>query len=240
MKSLKVFEYKGNKVAFDEGMVNVSEMGDKFGKKPIDWLKLDSTKIFVSELSEFSKKDQSEIIVTKKGRNGGTWLHKDLALEFAKWLDLKMYFWVNEKINEVTSGKQSEAITDSFMVSLKMANYQMGLATDATGKLKDELMRSKIENQVLKMALACNITSSRSWEILYQIIYSKYKLDFWSLKKAGEKNIDVFHRLKIMNLLFIESANGQVKEFMRFKHRSNVYPPGYASERITSIGGVPG
>lgn len=53
MNALQVFSYKGSNVTFsnENGMwVNATEMAKPFGKKPIDWLRQQSTNEFLETL----------------------------------------------------------------------------------------------------------------------------------------------------------------------------------------------
>lgn len=101
------YEYDGIKhnVSFTnreiENMVNATEMAKPFGKKPNDWLKLLSTKKYIDALSELKKIDSSDLVVVKYGDNGGTWMHEDVALEFARWLSPKFGIWCNDKIKQI-------------------------------------------------------------------------------------------------------------------------------------------
>jgi hypothetical protein len=83
-----VYEFEGNKVAFNKEsenvMINATEMAKPFGKRPAKWLELPSTISFLNNLETVRKSDS--LIKTIEGRNGGTWMHEDVALEFARWL----------------------------------------------------------------------------------------------------------------------------------------------------------
>ncbi|OZI09323.1 DNA-binding protein [Siphonobacter sp. BAB-5385] len=74
-------------------MVNATEMAKPFGKRPAKWLELPSTQLFLNELETVRKSDS--LILTEEGRNGGTWMHEDVALEFARWLSPAFAIWCN-------------------------------------------------------------------------------------------------------------------------------------------------
>lgn len=73
-------------------MVNATEMAKKFKKRPNDWLNLPSTKAFLTVLCDTRKSCNTEFqaVITAKGNSSsfqqGTWMHEDVALEFARWL----------------------------------------------------------------------------------------------------------------------------------------------------------
>lgn len=103
---VKVFSYNGSSVSFFNGknvMVNATEMAKAFGKRPAKWLELPSTKEFLSALSDVRKSDIALIQTDKGGINGGggTWMHEDVALEFARWLSPAFAIWCNDRIKEL-------------------------------------------------------------------------------------------------------------------------------------------
>jgi phage antirepressor YoqD-like protein len=105
---LKAFEFEGNNVTFysKEGVlyVNATEMAKPFGnaKRPQFWFNLQSTNDFLNELSKARNLALADLQrVTKGGNNPGTWLHKDVAIEFARWLSPKFAIWCNDRIEEL-------------------------------------------------------------------------------------------------------------------------------------------
>lgn len=112
----KVFSYDNNPITFQLGeatMVNATEMAKPFGKRPVDWLRLPTTQEFLKQLCEVRKSDitpevgksHNGFVVTVKGGNDrtaqGTWLHEDVALEFARWLSPSFAIWCNDRIKEL-------------------------------------------------------------------------------------------------------------------------------------------
>ena len=112
----KVFSYDNNPITFQLGeatMVNATEMAKPFGKRPVDWLRLPTTQEFLKQLCEVRKSDitpevgksHNGFVVTVKGGNDrtaqGTWLHEDMALEFARWLSPAFAIWCNDRIKEL-------------------------------------------------------------------------------------------------------------------------------------------
>lgn len=93
----KVFSYQGTSVTFihkdGKVMVNATQMAKNFGKRPNDWLNLPSTKEFIGILTDTRKNGNVDFQAVKTVRGGnvsstaqGTWMHEDVALEFARWL----------------------------------------------------------------------------------------------------------------------------------------------------------
>ena len=76
--------YNGSTISFDEdGWINATEIAARYGKRPVDWLALDSAKEYISTLAEISNCEKSSLLKTRRGRhNSGTWLHPKLAVAF--------------------------------------------------------------------------------------------------------------------------------------------------------------
>lgn len=105
--SNKVFSYNNNPITFQIGeatMVNATEMAKPFGKRPSKWLELPSTKEFLAKLAEVRKSDNGFVTTIRGGNDRsaqGTWLHEDVALEFARWLSPSFAIWCNDRIKEL-------------------------------------------------------------------------------------------------------------------------------------------
>lgn len=97
----EIFKYNENPITFrkedGEVFVNATEMAKPFEKRPGKWLELPSTTEFIDTMKAIRKSDR--LIETINGV--GTWMHEDLALEFARWLSPAFAIWCNNKIKEL-------------------------------------------------------------------------------------------------------------------------------------------
>lgn len=140
---IKEFMYEGKVVEFffgEDVMVNATEMAAVFGRKIGHFLELESTKKWISHLEKTSirdfkgresrpynsgnadlpgeivakSRDLTPILITKPGREGSTWMHRLLAIEFAMWLDIEFKLWVILKIDQMlynyAASKRSNAV----------------------------------------------------------------------------------------------------------------------------------
>lgn len=100
-KIVKV-DYQGLLVSFDtEAWFNATEAAERFGKRPVDWLRLPDTEKYLSILCRRNEVGKSHFVKTRKGGNTamqGTWLHPSLAVIFARWLDMEFAVWCDEQI----------------------------------------------------------------------------------------------------------------------------------------------
>lgn len=121
----KVFHYNNTDITFQTGngdvMMNATQMARPFGKRPSKWLELPSTTQFLNELSNVRKSDNW--IRTERGQHGGgTWMHEDVALEFARWLSPSFAIWCNDRIKElmkhgVTALNPEDLIDPDFVIN---------------------------------------------------------------------------------------------------------------------------
>lgn len=105
----RAYEYNGNLVRFDKvdgvTMINATQMAKPFGKRPVDWLQNQQAKDFIEALAEVRNSTSADLVRVTKGGNDknaqGTWMHEDVALEFARWLSPQFAIWCNDRIKEL-------------------------------------------------------------------------------------------------------------------------------------------
>ena len=107
MNETSVFSYKGSSISFFNGknvMVNATEMAKSFGKTTKDWLRTNASLEFINSLSAVRQICPTELVKIVQGGNSsqqGTWMHEDVALEFARWLSPTFAIWCNDRIKEL-------------------------------------------------------------------------------------------------------------------------------------------
>jgi hypothetical protein len=116
-------------LANEEVMVNVTDIARHFGKKPVHFLRLPSTKELLLALVEDANNGIAEnlgvtfshsqnpffteedfVKTVQSGRANGTWMHRHLAIEFAAWLDVKFKLWMLRTIEEIMRGIDQERV----------------------------------------------------------------------------------------------------------------------------------
>nr|DAU26192.1 MAG TPA: KilA protein [Caudoviricetes sp.] len=102
----QIFQYNNNPVTFrmDGGITYVSatEMAKPFGKRPNDYLSLPSTNELVKAITRKSGIAENQLIkINRGGLNPATWLHEDVALDFAQWLSVDFRLWCLDRLKEL-------------------------------------------------------------------------------------------------------------------------------------------
>lgn len=106
---LVVSNYQGLDVSFSEdGWFNATVAAEKFGKRPVDWLRLPETGRYLEALERKYEVGKSHFVKTKRGGDTskqGTWLHPKLGVSFARWLDIDFAIWCDEQIDALIRGQ---------------------------------------------------------------------------------------------------------------------------------------
>lgn len=151
MNEVSIFKYKGSEISFMTGngvMVNATQMAKPFEKRPVDYLRLPSTNELIKAIVRKSHIAENQLVVTERGGlHPGTWLHEDVALDFAQWLSVDFRLWCNDRIKELlkygmtaTPSKLEEMIANPDLV--------IGLATELK-KEREENAKLQLQNQKL-------------------------------------------------------------------------------------------
>ena len=138
MSKIITRDYEGHAIAYQgDGWFNATQAAAKFGKSPHEWQRLPDTVAYIAALErKYGKIPYSK---SKRGGNGGTWLHPKLAIRFAQWLDVDFAVWCDEQIDALIRGrddwrKHRHQSASSFKVLsevLRMVRQDDGKATEA-------------------------------------------------------------------------------------------------------------
>lgn len=168
----KSYDYNGYNITFNKGenlMINASEMAKAFGKLPSGWLRNQSVQEFIKELSAMRNCIASDLVQVINGDNGGTWMHEDVAMEFARWLSPAFAIWCNDRIKELLQVGMT-ATPATLEAMLANPDLVIGLATQvkelrAENELKDKVIaerEAKIEEDAPKVLFAEAVETSDS------------------------------------------------------------------------------
>ena len=126
-------------------MVNAAEMAKPFGKSATHWLRNKSTEEFIKELSKLRNRNLADLVqVTYGGDNPGTWMHEDVALEFARWLSPSFAIWCNDHIKELLTTGVTTATDDDAAIAhaMEILNRRLEQA-----KAEKQLLEAKAHEQ---------------------------------------------------------------------------------------------
>ena len=100
-------DFDGHVMQFNsDSWFNATIAADAFGKDLSNWVRSPETIEYIQELNSV---ESTEFIITKKGRNGGTWIHPDLTVLFARWCSVKFAVWCDQYMKASLQGRSADA-----------------------------------------------------------------------------------------------------------------------------------
>lgn len=180
---LKAFNYEGNDVTFYDKdgtlYVNATEMAKPFGdsKRPANWLKSSPSKDYMEEVADATGVASADLQrVTKGGLNQGTWLQKDVAMEFARWLSPKFALWCNRKIEELLTKGHTE-VTPSYDIPQSYSDALLLAAKQAKELEESKAMVASQARQIAELEVKtsyCDIILKSACTIPVTVIAQDY------------------------------------------------------------------
>lgn len=147
MNNPVIYSYKGSEISFmnsDNVMVNATQMAKPFDKRPIDYLRLPSTNELINAIVRKSHIAENQLVITERGGlNPGTWLHEDIALDFAQWLSVDFLLWCNDRIKELLKTGVATVSNDDEAIA-----YAMQVLSRRLEESKAEKERLEQQNQL--------------------------------------------------------------------------------------------
>lgn len=157
MNNPVVYDYKGSQISFISGenvMINATQMAKPFGKFTKDWLSNKSTKEFLSTLSAVRTIPLTGLVEVKQGGNGeqGTWMHEDVALEFARWLSPTFAIWCNDRIKELLKTGVTTISNDDEAIAYAMQVLNKRLEQTRQEKAMLKQQNNYLTNEIKQVA----------------------------------------------------------------------------------------
>jgi len=137
MLDLVKLDYEGRPLSFSEdGWFNATIAAERFGKNPHEWIRLPSTVEYLAAVAR--KYGKIPYLKTRRGKNGGTWMHPKLAIRFAQWLEVDFAVWCDEQIELLLRGNHPhydwKRSRHACMSSNKVLNLTIQMARERLGK----------------------------------------------------------------------------------------------------------
>lgn len=185
MNELTVREYLGNRIEFKmvDGHVyaNANQMANGFGgnQKLADWKRSENTKRYMEALNK--NKLWKNSIISEEGRNGGTWIHEKLVLNFARYLNVEFELWCDEQIATLLREGKVELQPTNDKISLLMR------IVTANGETELALAMNRYENNYVKpLELDNKIKSQQIAELQPKGTYYDLVLQCKNLLSVGQ------------------------------------------------------
>lgn len=143
----------------EDGWLNATRIAEQYGKRVDHYLANAETREYIAALnfdanentrdsgylkigksgiSPHLKARETAYIKTKRGKNGGTWLHPELAVHFGRWLDVRFAIWCDRNIRALLSGTHQhydwKRLRHEATSSYKVMNAVLQLQRQMQGK----------------------------------------------------------------------------------------------------------
>lgn len=234
-----VYDYKGSEISFISGknvMINATQMAKPFNKRPIDYLRLPATNELVKAIVRKSHISENQLVISRQGsieNGGGTWMHEDIALDFAQWLSVDFKLWCNDRIKELmttgvtTVSNDDEAIAYAMQVLQK--RLEQAKAEKAMLEQQNRYLTNEIKEQAPKVQYVDNVLQSTR-------TYTSTQMS----KELGLRTAEKLHRLlKQKGVMFYQSGQWMLTakycEKGYTKPRTTVYTRSDGSQGTNTI-----
>jgi hypothetical protein len=89
----------------DDGYIDATAMCRAYGKLFHEWMRLEQTKVLLDNAPP-NLIEGNTLIISARGRSGGTFIYPDLAVALAEWLNPKFHWQVMQWVKDWTQGRQ--------------------------------------------------------------------------------------------------------------------------------------
>lgn len=193
MNNLIKKDWNGFEIEFemvgDQLMANATAMCKAFGKRPVNWLALESTKRYISALEAKSGNltGDNQLVTTRHSFDAGTWIHERLILKLAQWLDVDFEIQCDTWIAELLRTGKVALQTVAPALPALPANYKQALlALVAAEEEKEQLQLANEQKQLLLLA------ANEKVEVLQP------KAEFADVVTSAEGNMSISTAAKLL------------------------------------------
>lgn len=155
MNLVKHFNGKNVTWKKEDGQIYMKANDIADNQKIADWKRSRNTLEYIQELVNTSENKlwdfsivSENLIVTKEGRNGGTWIHEKLILDFARYISTKFAIWCDEQLatllreGAVSIKPKETSIVEDNMIGLKYISDLMKYNDSSKAAMSNKLVKS--------------------------------------------------------------------------------------------------
>ena len=195
MSKLIQANFDGQAMQFNsDGWFNATAAAEKFGKRVQHWFDNQETATYISKLNN---RISGDLVIAKRGKNGGTWLHPKLAVFFARWLDVDFAIWCDEQIDIIIRGTPEQ-------VNWKQTRHQAAVSFNVMCSMLE--MSRKHDGKETEAHHYMNEARLVNWAFCGEFV----SIDRTQL---GAKDLDLLAKLEVQNTMMI--ARGVDREIRK-------------------------
>lgn len=239
-------------------MINATQMAKSFGKRVPEWTRLQSTRDFLDNLWTVRKnldpvvqkmhydieqvddkglnhilksfdRDLHLIVTTNGGQIQGTWMHEDVALEFARWLNPAFAIWCNDRIKELLKTGVTTVSNDDEAIAYAMSVLQKRLEQ---AKEQNKILQQQTEIQKQQLQIA-----APKVEYYDTVLQSKSTFNTNQIAKELGMSAETLNR-KLKNLKVQYKQNGQWLLTSKYQNKGYTKTRTYTYTRVDGTTGT--
>jgi len=193
-----------NRINFDNDMISLTDLwkeaGSQSKKDPNTWLSREATTELIDSVCAFLNTPKMGVLKTKRGKGGGTYAHKQIALSYAKWLDTRLHVLVNEIFfQRIEEEKNPDLIVDRAIATYKKKGYDEKWINM---RLKGKATRNEFTSCLAAHGVEHNGFSNCT-NAIYRNLYGG-TADVVRLKKQLPKNVSIRDNMSLDEISTIE------------------------------------
>lgn len=177
----------------DDGYVNATELCKAGGKRLDHYQTGKQGKEYLNELIKLPEIRGVKLLSTNEGKNGGTWVHRKVALHLAQWISPSFAVQVSNWLDEL------------------LLTGKVELGKEKTNEELENIYKQKIDKMQLSIKEFANENISLKKENNHLS-----KLHDNILKKRN------YHKFKKGNCVYIVKDDWREKEYLKFGKTSNI------------------
>ena len=147
--------------------------------------------------TQWMEKTNAIGIITKKGRYGGTYAHRDIAFEFASWLSPEFKLYLIKEFDRLKSEEQKQLGWD---IKRNLAKINYRIHTDA---IKKNLIPEKLNSKQI------NIVYANEADVLNMALFGMTAKQWRDNNPDKEGNIRDYANVNELNSIYINEGMSQ-------------------------------
>lgn len=149
-------------------MLCLTDMWKAHGADPArnvaEWLRSADAKRFIEVLAEAHNMGNSHVM-TKKGKNGGTYAHWQIGLAYARYLSPEFHMWCNTVVRERMEGKPAGLLPADVRELLERTNGMCRMLAHKVTEVESTVHRLEAAHVAPTFDLAGTVTSDTMIEM---------------------------------------------------------------------------
>lgn len=110
-QSLVTLDYNGSVIRIDDEKLNLTDMwraaGGPENREPYNWARFEGA-AFIEAVAMNLNLSETQVLISKRGKNGGTSAHWQIGLAYAKYLSPEFHMWCNTVVRDRMENKPAQ------------------------------------------------------------------------------------------------------------------------------------